>query len=151
MSTENGASTRVCGRSKSSQHRTRDCTNYKVCNYCDESGQRQKDCDDNKLMVARQTYRRYADEILEGRLSASEQITESVSTPVTASDEVRKTLDFGEENEVSIINDKDDTATKSVDERRSDTTQTEIQKKKKKKKKKQNQTKRMMKVKVKFL
>ena len=104
-------------------------------------------------MVARQRYRRYADEILEGRLSASEQITESVSTPVTASDEVRKTLDFGEENEVSISNDKDDTATKSVDERRSDTTQTEIQKKTKKKKKhrKQNHTKRMMKVKVKFL
>lgn len=57
-------------------------------------------------MVARQTYGRYVDDVVEGRLSAmggaSEQVAESVSTSVTADkdppDEVRKTLDFDEEN-----------------------------------------------------
>ena len=57
---------------------------------------------------------------------ASEQVTESVSTPVTAGtdppDEVRKTLDFDEENEVSMINDKDDTTAKSLDKKVGHTT-----------------------------
>ena len=37
---------RICGRCKSSEHRTRECTNDVVCNFCDESGHKQKDCDE---------------------------------------------------------------------------------------------------------
>ena len=33
---------RVCGRCKSTEHRTRECTNDIVCNYCDETGHKQR-------------------------------------------------------------------------------------------------------------
>ena len=108
---------RICGRCKSSDHRTRDCTNDVVCNYCDESGHMQKDCDDYKLSQARQTYGRYAEEILEARQFRKEdensavpdpnEMTESTATlnPEfdASEDKVRKTLDFDEGN-TSITN-----------------------------------------------
>ena len=52
-----GLPPRVCGRCKSSEHKTRDCTNDIVCNYCNEDGHIQKDCDERKRNIqARQTY-----------------------------------------------------------------------------------------------
>ena len=77
---------RVCGRCKSSEHKTRDCTNDIVCNYCNVDGHIQKDCDERKRNIqARQTYGRYADIILEGRRltmkDESKSVNESMITP----------------------------------------------------------------------
>ena len=122
---------RICGRCKSSEHRTRECTNDVVCNFCDESGHKQKDCDEYKLSQARQTYGRYADEILEARRIAIEeeknQMTDSSLSPnledKIPEDVVRKTLEFSvgenerKENESDPIIENDTNT---------DSTQTEV-------------------------
>ena len=121
---------RVCGRCKSSEHKTRDCTNDIVCNYCNEDGHIQKDCDERKRNIqARQTYGRYADEILEGRRltmqDESKSVNESMITPTYEEEEVRKTLEFDEEVNTGTENEDDQTV--KEDETRSDTIQTELQ------------------------
>ena len=108
---KNNPPPKLCGRCKSSTHKTRDCTNDVVCNHCNESGHKQKDCADYKLMVAQQSYGIYAHDILEGRQAAKEEeelgtMTES-STPrnietsaaTFLDDGLRMNLNFQSENE----------------------------------------------------
>ena len=112
---------RICGRCKSSDHRTKECTNDIVCNFCDGSGHMQKDCEDYKLSQARQTYGRYAEEILEARkyrIEDDNKVMNETSTSLNPEDKVpedsvRKTLEFNETHTNDTHDENQNTAEKS--------------------------------------
>ena len=109
---KNNPPPKLCGRCKSTTHKTRECTNDIVCNYCNESGHKQKDCAEHKLSIAKESYGAYAFDIMEGRQAdeddaKSEALAECstpapISTEVTANMElthdVRMNLDFGNDD-----------------------------------------------------
>ena len=123
---------KMCSRCQSTLHKTRECTNEIVCNYCSESGHKQNDCAEHNLMIAKQTYGEYADEILEGRELATENTIESLteqdaSTPVKT-DEFhmsRTNLQFQDESETINVDDITDNKTDETVE--IETKQTDIE------------------------
>ena len=56
-----------CGRCKSTDHSTKDCTNDIVCHFCLGEGHKKSECEELKKAKERQSLGKYADEIFEGR------------------------------------------------------------------------------------
>ena len=131
---KNNPPPKLSGRCKSTTHKTRECTNDIVCNYCNESGHKQKDCAEHKLSTAKESYGAYAFDIMEGRQAdeddaKSEALAECstpapISTEVTANMElthdVRMNLDFGNDDTDDVI--ETQTSDKNKDKHETDNT-----------------------------
>ena len=127
---KNNPPPKLCGRCKSTNHKTRECTNDIVCNYCNESGHKQKECAEYKLSIAKESYGAYAFDIMEGRQAdedyAKSEALAECSTPAptptdaTANSElthaVRMNLDFGNEDTVDAVDNQTSDENKDIHE-----------------------------------